>query len=66
MVIILAAVGFLLLIMTAVILVSIAWTHRPDLSAFDILREAMKEIKNTIAGKNRQAEYSPQQKGKTE
>lgn len=53
MVIILAAVGFLPLIMTAVILVPITWTHKPDLSVFDILKEAMKEIKNTIAGRNR-------------
>jgi hypothetical protein len=37
-----AAVLFLLL--TGVLLVSITWTHRPDLSVFDILREAVREI----------------------
>lgn len=47
---------FLPLVISAVILVSIVWTHRPDLSAFDIGREALKEIKNNLrAGKNRQA-----------
>ena len=49
---------FLPLIFTAVVFVSIVWTHRPDLSVFDILRESMKEIqeiRNTRAGKkNRQ------------
>ena len=35
--------------------VSIVWTHRPDLSVFDILRESVQEIKNYLrAGKNRQ------------
>ena len=42
------------LIITAIIIVSIVWTHRPDLSVVDILRESVKEIKNMIAGKNRQ------------
>ena len=50
---------FLPLIITAVIFVSITWTHRPELSVLDIMREAVKEIKNLIAGKDRQ-------KGKTE
>ena len=45
---------FLPLIITAVIFVSIVWTHRPDLSVADIGREVLKEIKNTRAGKNRQ------------
>lgn len=49
---------FLPLIFTTVTFVSIVWTHRPDLSVFDILRESMKEIqeiRNTRAGeKNRQ------------
>ena len=45
---------FLPLIITAVILVSIVWTHRPDLSVMDILRESVKEIKESRAGKNRQ------------
>lgn len=56
--IILVAVVFLPLLLFGVIFVSIVWTHRPDLSVIDILREAMKEIKNTRAGRNRQ-------KGKT-
>ena len=50
---------FLPLVITAVIFVSIVWTHRPDLSVIDILREVVKEIKDMRAGKNRQ-------KGKTE
>ena len=49
---------FLPLIVSAVIFVSIVWTHRPDLSVLDIMREAVKEIKESRAGKNRQ-------KGKT-
>ena len=27
---------------------SITWTHRPDLSVFDILREAVHEIRESI------------------
>ena len=34
-----------------ILFVSIVWTHRPDLSVFDILREVIKEIKNDIAGR---------------
>jgi len=50
---VLAAVFILLPGLFCVVLfVSIVWTHRPDLSAMDIIREAMKEIRNTIAGKN--------------
>ena len=30
------------------LLVSIAWTHRPDLSVFDILKEMVQEIRKTI------------------
>lgn len=45
---------FLPLIVTAVIFVSIVWTHRPDLSVLDIMRGAVKEIKNSRAGKDRQ------------
>lgn len=56
--IILAAVVFLPLLLFGVIFVSIVWTHRPDLSVLDIMREAVKEIKNSRAGKERQ-------KGKT-
>lgn len=34
--------------------VCLVWTHRPDLSVFDILRESVVEIKNYLrAGKNR-------------
>ena len=42
------------LIITAVIFVSIVWTHRPDLSVADIMREAVKEIRNSRAGMDRQ------------
>ena len=45
---------FLPLIMTAVIFVSVVWTHRPDLSVADILREAVKGNSKSKAGKNRQ------------
>ena len=51
--IVLAAVVFLPLLLFGVIFVSIVWTHRPDLSVFDILRDAVKEIKNARAGKDR-------------
>ena len=51
---ILAAVVFLPLLISGIILVSITWTHRPDLSAFDILREAIKEIKIIMCRKPRQ------------
>ena len=54
---ILAAVVFLPLLFSAVVFVSIVWTHRPDLTVLDILRESIKEIqeiRNTKAGeKNR-------------
>ena len=33
---------------------SIAWTHRPDLSVFDILREAAHEIRKTIKTADRE------------
>ena len=56
--IIFAAVVFLPLLLFGVIFVSIVWTHRPDFSVMDIIREAVKEIKNSRAGKDRQ-------KGKT-
>ena len=58
-IIIITAVVFLPLFLFGVIIVSITWTHRPDLSVIDILREVVKEIKDMRAGKNRQ-------KGKTE
>ena len=46
---------FLPLIITAIIFVSIVWTHRPDLSVTDICREALNEMKNYLrAGRNRQ------------
>ena len=56
--VILAAVVFLPLLLFGVIFGSIVWTHRPDFSVMDIIREAVKEIKNSRAGKDRQ-------KGKT-
>lgn len=37
---------FLPLVISAVILVCLTWTHRPDLSVLDIMREIVKEIKN--------------------
>ena len=55
---------FLSLVITAIIFVSIVWTHRPDLSVMDIGREVLKEIKNSRAGKNWQARIT-WQKGKT-
>ncbi len=57
--IIFSAAVFLSLLLFCTIFVSIVWTHRPDLSVLDILRESIKEIKNMIAGKIRQ-------KGKTQ
>ena len=55
--VILAVVILLPIFFSAVIFVSIVWTHRPDLTVLDILRESMKEIqeiRNTRAGeKNR-------------
>ena len=57
-IIIITAVVFLPLLLFGVIFVSIVWTHRPDFSVMDIIREAVKEIKNLRAGKDRQ-------KGKT-
>ena len=53
--VILAAVVSLPLLLFGVVFVSIVWTHRPDLSVADIGREVLKEIKDTRAGKNRQA-----------
>ena len=54
-IIIIAAVVFLPLLLFGVIFVSIVWTHRPDLSVMDILRESVREIKNDMrAGKDRQ------------
>ena len=58
-IIIIAAVVFLPLLLFGVIFVSIVWTHRPDLSVLDIMREAVKEIKKSGARKDRQ-------KGKTQ
>ena len=53
-IIIITAVVFLPLLLFGVIFVSIVWTHRPDLSVLDIMRGAVKEIKNSRAGKDRQ------------
>ena len=52
--VILAAVAFLPLLLFVIIFVSIVWTHRPDLSVADIMREAVKEIRNSRAGMDRQ------------
>lgn len=56
--VILAVVILLPIFFSAVIFVSIVWTHRPDLTVLDILRESMKEIqeiRNARAGeRNRQ------------
>lgn len=43
------AVVFILL--SGIFIVSIAWTHRPDLSVADILWEVICEIKNRICRK---------------
>ena len=59
----LAVFVLIALVIPAILFVSLVWTHRPDLSVFDIFREAAREIKheikNTIAGK------VSRQKGKT-
>ncbi len=52
---------FLPLIMTAVILVAIIWTHRPDLSVADILREAVKERRNRKPGRTGRKEKEYEQ-----
>ena len=58
LIVILAVVILLPIFFSAVIFVSIVWTHRPDLTVLDILRESMKEIqeiRNARAGeRNRQ------------
>ena len=51
--VILVVVILLPMFLAAVVFVSIVWTHRPDLTVLDILRESMKEIqeiRNTRAG----------------
>ena len=50
----LLCVAVLFIALTGVLLVSIAWTHRPDLSVFDILREAVQEIRKTITKADRE------------
>ena len=54
LIVILAAVIFLPLLISGIILVSITWTHRPDLSVLDILGECMKEVKNSLCREDRQ------------
>ena len=55
LIIVAVVIVFLPLTLSAVIFVSIVWTHRPDLSVIDILRESAMEIKNDMrAGRNRQ------------
>ena len=48
--VIFSAVILLPLLLSALVFVSIVWTHRPDLSVFDILRDAVKEIQSEIRG----------------
>ena len=43
----LAAILIVPLILSAILFMSIVWTHRPDLSMVGILRECMKAIKKT-------------------
>ena len=38
----------------AILFMGIVWTHRPDLSILGIFRECVREIKNQIAGTDRQ------------
>ena len=39
---------------SAILFVGIVWTHRPDLSVLGIFLECVREIKNQIAGTDRQ------------
>ena len=52
LIIILVLAAVLTLLPGFILFVSIVWTHRPDLSLIDILREAIQEIKNMTAGKS--------------
>ena len=50
-IVILAAPFFVLFVLTALsflLIVSITWTHRPDLSVADILWECVQEIKSWL------------------
>ena len=50
-IVILAAPFFVLFVLTALsflLIVSITWTHRPDLSVADIFRECVQEIKSWL------------------
>ena len=38
----------LCILLTGLFLVSITWTHRPDLSIVEIIKEAVREILRTI------------------
>ena len=47
-IIIVTAPFFVLSALSILLFVSIVWTHRPDLSVADILRECVKEIKSWL------------------
>ena len=49
-ILVLAAV---LITLPGFLFVSLVWTHRPDLSVMDILREAVQEIKNSCSQEKR-------------
>ena len=48
-------IAVLFIALTGILLVSITWTHRPNLSVFDILREVIREI-----GKHRKSTENQQ------
>lgn len=47
-IVILASPFFVLPALSFLLIVSITWTHRPDLSVADILRECVQEIKSWL------------------
>ena len=44
----------LIVILPAVLFVSLVWTHRPDLSVLDIMKEAVTEIRTEIRERTKQ------------
>lgn len=56
LIIILVLAAVLTLLPGFILFVSIVWTHRPDLSVMDILRECMREIKNSRSKGEKQHE----------
>ena len=48
----------LCILLTGLFLVSITWTHRPDLSAVEILKEAVREIFRKIRSIVKAVRYS--------